>query len=403
MTSDTGTAGIFASRLRIITDIIGAYNGEIPLHRFLKSYFSKHRNFGSSDRRLYAAFVHGYFRIGRALPSHDLNIRLAAAAFLAIENESSFKTFLLENFLGAASLQLQQTTPAQRLQWIADKFTDFDVKDMVPAGGALDDGLTHEQRALQLLELPPVWIRIREGHISQVVEECKRKNIEIKFDERDGHALGFRAGTSLTEWESFKKGAFEIQDLSSQMAGDHIPASGGEEWWDCCCGAGGKSLQLLDKYPVIKITATDIRTSVLENFRERLQRNRLFAEKVFSLDVNQPVTGDFAGRKFDGIIADVPCSGSGTWNRTPEQLVFFDPLQLRSFQERQTGILENVWPLLKSGGTLVYITCSIYMAENEDVIEKFCNSTHAVQVSMQSVSGAGRAADTLFVATLKKP
>jgi len=373
------------------------------LHRFLKSYFSKHRNFGSSDRRLYSAFVHGYFRIGRALSAHELNTRLAVAAFLAVDTEVSFKSFLLEKFLGEESILLQNSPAEQRMKWIAEKFSDFDINDMMPAGGELNNGLTNGQRALQLLEQPLVWIRIREGKNKQVVEECKRKNIEIISEERDGQAAEFRPGSDLTALDAFKKGAFEIQDLSSQLAGDRIPGASGEEWWDCCCGAGGKSLQLLDKYPGIKITATDIRTSVLENFRERLQRNNLFAEKVFVLDVSQPVTGEFAGRKFDGIVADVPCSGSGTWNRTPEQLVFFDPAELKVFQERQIRIIENVWPLLKSGGTFVYITCSIYNIENEDVIKSFRKANNTIQVNVQYISEAGTSSDTLFVAILKKP
>ena len=102
------------------------------------------------------------------------------------------------------------------------------------------------------------------------------------------------------------------------------------------------------------------------------------------------------------IIADVPCTGSGTWSRTPEQLFFFDEKDISKYSSLQKKILTNTIPRLKAGGWLLYVTCSVFREENEGNV-KFIEETFAVSLQKQELLiGYEIKADTLFVALFRK-
>jgi 16S rRNA (cytosine967-C5)-methyltransferase len=106
--------------------------------------------------------------------------------------------------------------------------------------------------------------------------------------------------------------------------------------------------------------------------------------------------------QFSGIILDAPCSGSGTWGRTPESSTFFKAAQIGEYAALQKKIAGNVAPFLAPGGTLIYITCSVFKEENEDAVaflEKECGLTIEEN---GIISGYERNADTMFVAVAKK-
>ena len=105
--------------------------------------------------------------------------------------------------------------------------------------------------------------------------------------------------------------------------------------------------------------------------------------------------------KFSIIICDVPCSGSGTWSRTPEQYFSFDKLQLQQFVEKQKNIVVNTLPHLAKDGWFVYITCSVFKAENEDMVDFIQQHFSCQLLEMKYLKGYDKNADTLFVAYFK--
>jgi 16S rRNA (cytosine967-C5)-methyltransferase len=107
-------------------------------------------------------------------------------------------------------------------------------------------------------------------------------------------------------------------------------------------------------------------------------------------------------REFDGIIADVPCSGSGTWSRTPEMLSIFRESTLKEYRDRQIHIIQNISGFLKKEKNLVYITCSVFKKENEDMIEAITQKTGLKLLESQLIQGYDRQADTMFVSLLAK-
>src|ERR1044072_4325987 len=121
------------------------------------------------------------------------------------------------------------------------------------------------------------------------------------------------------------------------------------------------------------------------------------------LDLTNPVSpGTFARDEYDGIILDAPCSGSGTWGRTPENLYFFDRVKINRFHALQKSIATNVIPLLKPGGALIYITCSVFKQENEAVVQQLCKSGSLQQEEGGIIPGYTHGADTMFAVRLIK-
>src|SRR5690606_17775454 len=106
---------------------------------------------------------------------------------------------------------------------------------------------------------------------------------------------------------------------------------------------------------------------------------------------------------FDGILLDVPCTGSGTWGRTPEALVHFKGAEeIKRFAQLQRSIVRHALPYLKPEGHLIYITCSVYFLENEGTIDYLVNHLGLRLQSMKYVTGYANRADTLFVAQLSR-
>jgi 16S rRNA (cytosine967-C5)-methyltransferase len=105
---------------------------------------------------------------------------------------------------------------------------------------------------------------------------------------------------------------------------------------------------------------------------------------------------------FDGIIADVPCSGSGTWARTPERLRFFTSHELDAYVALQESITNNLIPSLRIGGVLVYITCSVFEVENGGRVSKLQAGGQLELVEEHLLQGSGHGADTLYCALLRR-
>ena len=144
------------------------------------------------------------------------------------------------------------------------------------------------------------------------------------------------------------------------------------------------------------LTVSDVRPSIIANLKKR------FAEagiKNYNAFVADAVTAS-PNTKFDLIIADVPCSGSGTWARTPEQLSFFKESQVDDYTALQIAIAANAIKYLEPGGYLLYITCSVFKKENELQVEKLLAMGMQL-VEQEVLKGYSENADSMFVALLR--
>jgi 16S rRNA (cytosine967-C5)-methyltransferase len=161
---------------------------------------------------------------------------------------------------------------------------------------------------------------------------------------------------------------------------------------------------LADNSPGIQLLATDVRESILQNLTARFRQYHLPLPERQVLDAADAtsLTQALGTRSFDGIICDVPCSGSGTWARTPEACYFFRPETLAGYSKRQTAILSNTVQYAKSDSHIIYITCSVFREENEAVVERVAAERGLRIESSRLINGISLGADSLFVAVLRK-
>ena len=154
--------------------------------------------------------------------------------------------------------------------------------------------------------------------------------------------------------------------------------------------------------PVIELLVSDLRESVLLNLDERFRLAGIKKYHKKELDLLQNNDQVLHHYQFDGIILDAPCTGSGTWGRTPEMLTFFEERKINQFAAMQKGIVQNVVKYLKPGKPLIYITCSAFAAENEAVVQHIIDTLPLELEKMELIKGYENNADTMFVARLIK-
>lgn len=171
--------------------------------------------------------------------------------------------------------------------------------------------------------------------------------------------------------QSFVKGWFEVQDEGSQLAALLAGAVPGMQVADVCAGGGGKTLALAALMQNKgQIFAHDVDGRRLAPLKERLDRAGVRNVQIRAPARTRDVLEDLRGR-MDLVLVDAPCTGSGTWRRSPDSKWRLRPNALAKRLEEQRAALALAAPLVKLGGRLVYVTCSVLPEENEDQIAAF--------------------------------
>jgi 16S rRNA (cytosine967-C5)-methyltransferase len=226
----------------------------------------------------------------------------------------------------------------------------------------------------QLQRPPALWIRPQRefaASLARALRHAAPPQSEIsnfKF-EIAPTALRYTGPSDLFKAEEFKKGLFEIQDLSSQLVGHACAPLPTETWWDACCGEGGKTLHLSDLMGNKGlIWATDRHTGRLATLRKRAGRAQAFNYRAVTWN-----GGPFlpTKTKFDGILVDAPCSGVGTWQRNPHARWTVTGQDVKELAEIQLQLLENTHKALKPGGRLIYAVCTLTRQETTDIVRAF--------------------------------
>jgi 16S rRNA (cytosine967-C5)-methyltransferase len=181
-----------------------------------------------------------------------------------------------------------------------------------------------------------------------------------KWDRQFGTETAERmAQAFLTPPENYVASTGRIQDIGSQSIVPLMDLQAGQSLLDLCAAPGNKTAQALERG--VDVVACDLHL-------HRLRTMDDLACRRVALDATQPLP--FA-RRFDRILVDAPCSGTGTLARNPEIKWRLREADLKDLQRRQIGILKNALAVLAPGGRLVYSTCSLEREENEDVIAAF--------------------------------
>jgi len=379
-------------------NIIEGYDGKLPLSHFLKKYFKDRPKLGSRDRKLLSELVYCWYRCSRGIRNsepgiRDMELEAKACMFLCGTQEKIINDFLGEDWGFDAGMSTDE-----RLQVIEEKGMTFDAGKLFTGRTELSEGITKEEWLASMLHKPKLFIRIRKNK-AQLIAILNENN--IPFEEINENCLALPIGAAIDTM--LPADCYAVQDASSQATGSFFKPNKNEAWYDCCSGAGGKSLLLKDMEPSVQLSISDTRESIIQNLKTRFKLYHLEQPTIYNIDVanKEAVQQKLGDKQFDAIICDAPCSGSGTWARTPEQLYFFEPKRLTQFAKTQKNIAANVSAYLKRGGKLIYITCSVFKEENEDVVKELVKQGLQSE-QMQMINGVQGGADSMFVAVLKK-
>lgn len=380
------------NQLKTFQRILSQYPADTPLGKFLPGFFRMNKQMGSTDRKVASRLIYNYFRLGKALPSLPDDERLLVAEFLCNNQVNSFIQHFKPEWAACIGFNLDE-----KIAIIKSAHPDFKLSDVYPWADRLSAGIDRDAFLKSFFIQPDLFIRVRKGFEQQVKNELKKA--EITFKDEGNNCFSLPNGTRLENIFP-KQHWFEVQDMSSQQTGQFFKPQKWEQWWDACAASGGKSLLLNEQEPDLKLVVSDIRESILANLDERFDQVglRRYQKKLLDLTENpDPYMHDYA---FDGIILDAPCSGSGTWGRTPEMISQFNPVRIDFFQRLQQSIIPNVVKYLKADKPLIYITCSAFKAENEDTVDFMVSELGLKVESQQVLKGYEHKADTMFVARL---
>jgi 16S rRNA (cytosine967-C5)-methyltransferase len=382
------------NQLKTFQRILAEFTADVQLSKFLPGFFRQNKQMGSTDRRVASRLVYNYFRLGNALPNLPQEDRLMVAEFLCNTQTNSFLQHFKPEWAACVSFTLDD-----KLDMVKAIYPDFKLYDVYPWHKHLSAGIDQEAFLKAFFIQPDLFIRVRKGFEQQVKNTLNKA--DIAFKDEGNNCLTLPNGTKL-ETLFPNQHWFEVQDYSSQQTAQYFRPQKWENWWDACAASGGKSLLLHEQQPDLKLVVSDIRENILANLDERFRQAGLLKYQKKILDLTQNPDFIMHNYAFDGIILDAPCTGSGTWGRTPELITQFSEHRIEFFQRLQQSIERNVVKYLKPGKPLIYITCSAFKAENEDAVDFMVKELGLQLEEMQVLKGYEHKADTMFVARLSK-
>lgn len=389
----------YQSYFNTAVSLIRVYDGSVPLVHFLKKYFAEHKKHGSRDRKLISHLCYGYYRLGHALKELETAERLKIAIFLCNETAGEWASLFEEDWLAAWAVPIQE-----KIHWLQQKSPAFSAAAIFPWTAALSEEMDQEAFILSHFIQPDLFLRVRPGKEKQVLAKLRKQ--QIVFSQMTDTCLALANTTKIDSVLDIDKEVV-IQDYSSQQVArflslttHHSPLTK-TTVWDCCAASGGKSLLACDVLPGIELTVSDIRPSILRNLKERFDRAGIKHCQSFTADLAQsPFTAHHA--PYHIVLCDAPCSGSGTWGRTPEQLFFFTREKITAYADLQQKIIANVLPQVAKGGYLLYITCSVFRQENEEQVQFILQQGGFELVKMELLKGYDLKADSMFAALLRR-
>jgi len=204
------------------------------------------------------------------------------------------------------------------------------------------------------------------------------------------HARRFPPDTNVEQWPAYQAGAIEVQDAGSQLVCDAVAARPGEAVVDLCAGAGGKTLAMaaaMDNQG--RLLACDADRARLSRLMPRAERAGVTIAETRLLDGGREAAAlaDWAGRA-DAVLVDAPCSGTGTWRRNPESRWRLTPAEVARLAALQQRLFDLAATLVRPGGRLVYVVCSLLDAEGADQVASFLGR-HPAWRAVAPALGAG--------------
>jgi len=218
---------------------------------------------------------------------------------------------------------------------------------------------------------PPMMLRVnsREYSQSEYLELLEKATIPGIAIENCPQGILLQQACDVFALPGFVEGAVSVQDGAAQQVVDLLDLQPNQRILDACSAPGGKTCHILERFPNNEVIAVDISQERLKQVEENLSRLNLSAN-CLAADASNPQNW-WNGEQFDRILIDAPCTGSGVIRRHPDIKLLRKAEDIEQLVRQQQALLDNLWPLLKPDGLLIYTTCSALKQENELQIEAF--------------------------------
>jgi 16S rRNA (cytosine967-C5)-methyltransferase len=336
-----------------------------PADQVLKAWGAASRYAGSGDRRAVADRVYQCLR-----ERGGQGGRRAVLASLALDDalpRSEIEALFTGDGHAPAALDAEET------MWLEGLSGGMRLPQFLEGELERGFGADWREEAQALLKTrAPLDIRINALRVDHEAVATALDEAGLAFGRAPFSRLGLRlsGGPDLQALDAFKAGLFEVQDEGSQVAAWLMDARPDETVVDYCAGGGGKTLALgAAMQGRGLLVACDINPRRLDAIRPRLQRAGVAAELRRVGPTGDPLA-DLQGRA-DRVLVDAPCSGSGTWRRRPEEAWRLTAEEVQRLNGVQIDVLARAAALVRPGGRLAYVTCSVLPAENGDVAAAF--------------------------------
>lgn len=342
--------------LRLLKQLQPRWRSDFALPATIQTMLARERHFGSRDRRLYRELIYTTLRylpwiepfLGTLPPTLSVSPDTAAEAirriaWLAADTPAT-RTF-------RAAFATGEPPSGDKTELLPGWFRSHCPE--VFSGDELDAQL---RRA-------PLWLRLQTAAPADVLNEFAARGWRHRASPLLPDAIEILDEADVTKSDAWQRGDFEVQDLGSQMILASIGLEPGGRWLDACAGAGGKTLQLARLLGSAgTVEAHDTRPAALEELKRR-------AARADTLNIG--ITNCPLPASYDGVLVDAPCSGSGTWRRSPHLKWATTPALIAERAALQQKLLAQFAAAVAPGGRLVYATCSLSSQENENVVAAF--------------------------------
>ncbi len=381
------------ARVAAAIEVLNHINGGAPAEQALTAWTRGSRFAGSKDRAAVRDHVYDVLRARRSLGDGDgrsLMIRLALrqgwdmAALFSGEGHAPVQLTDEEHASLNAPRDLSSAARCDIPDWLWPHWQDG-------LGGHA------EQAAISQQGRADVFLRVntRRASVAEAVSALIEDDVETQEHASASNALRVtRNPRRVKNTRAFGEGLVELQDASSQFAVNAVPVRDGARLLDYCAGGGGKALGFADVTHA-SIFAHDIAPARMRDLPSRAERAGVSIQMIQSDDLEKHAP-------FDVIFCDAPCSGSGTWRRTPDAKWRLTADRLMALQQAQDDVLRSASKLVASDGLLAYATCSVLKCENDEAIARFIatHSEWAVTQTLQLLPDVN--GDGFFLCLLKQ-
>jgi len=339
------------------------------------------------DRDIHLLLLVGLYQL------RHMRVARHAAVTETVEAATTLKKSWAKNFLNACLRSYLRDQARAQAAVAASPSASFSHPDWLIEEIRRDWPEDWETMLAANNERPPMVLRVnrRRQTRDQYLARLAQAGIAAKAMPLTDTAVLMDMPVAVSELPGFSQGDVSVQDTAAQFAAVLLDAQPGERVLDACAAPGGKTGHLLEHTPgLAELVALDKEPARMALIEDNLARLGLGA-KLIAGDAENPANW-WDGRPFDRILADVPCSATGVIRRHPDIKWRRHPEDLPKLVTTQARLLEGLWPLLKPGGKLLYVTCSILAVENEKQLSAFLvRHPEAQEVMLPMSTGRTRA------------